>query len=169
MFWANTTSFLPKHVARLRRWQSVRLWSFAILLALVRWLRRGEMDQLRRLNFGVRALRGSVDPDVLEREIARYDPHDAAEVSRRIRESAGREKAIDQIVALYHDVVSEFETTKRDPDAEARAEATYLQQLAMHLEGQRNTLLNSQTFRLRKRLLNLPVVGSLLRSLVRKF
>jgi hypothetical protein len=45
-----------------------------------------EVDQLRLVNFGVRALRGDVDPDVLEREIARYDPQDAAEVSRRIRE-----------------------------------------------------------------------------------
>jgi len=110
-----------------------------------------------------------VDADVLEREIARYDPQDAAEVSRRIRETAGREKAIDQIVALYHDVVGEFETCKRDLDAEGRAEAAYLQQLAIHLEGQRNALLNSQTFRLRQRLLNLPIAGSLLRSLARKF
>lgn len=128
-----------------------------------------EVDQLRRVNFGVRALCGDVDPDVLEREIARYDPQDAAEVSRRIRETAGREKAMEQIVALYHDVVSEFETCKRDLDAEARAEATYLLQLATHLEGQRNALLNSQTFRLRQRLLNLPIAGSLLRSLARKF
>ncbi len=128
----------------------------------------GEMDQLRRLNFGVRTLRGNVDPDLLEREIARYDPQDAAEVSRRIRESAGREKAIDQIVDLYHNVIREFETCERDLDAEARAEATYLQQLAMHLEEQRNVLLNSQTFQLRKRLLNLPLAGSLLRSLARK-
>jgi hypothetical protein len=105
---------------------------------------------------------------VLEREIARYDPQDAAEVSRRIRETAGREKAMEQIVALYHDVVSEFATCKRDLDAEARAEAKYLLQLAAHLEGQRNALLNSQTFRLRQRLLNLPIAGSLLRSLARK-
>lgn len=127
-----------------------------------------EVDQLRRLNFGVRALRGDVDPDVLEREIARYDPRDAAEVTRRIRASAGREQAIDQIVALYQEVVREFETTQRDLDAEARAEATYLQQLAIHLENQRNTLLNSQTFRLRQRLLNLPLAGALVRALVRK-
>ena len=127
-----------------------------------------EIDQLRRLNFGVRTLRGNVDPDLLEREIGRYDAQDAAEVSRRIRESSGREKAIDQIVDLYRDVVREFETTERDLDLEARAEATYLQQLAIHLEEQRNVLLNSQTFRLRKRLLNLPLAGPLLRSLTRK-
>ena len=129
----------------------------------------GEVDQLRRLNFGVRTLQGNVNPDALEKEIARYDAADAAEVSRRIRNGAGREAAIDQTVALYHDVVSEFALIERDKDAEARAEAVYLQQLALHLEEQRNRLLNSQTFRLRQRLVNLPIAGALFRSLARKF
>jgi hypothetical protein len=129
-----------------------------------------EMERLRRLNFGIRTLQGSVDAGVLEREIARYDAEDAAEVSRRIRESAGREAVIEEIVALYRDVVREFEEiTVRDHDAEARAEAFYLRQLAMHYEQQRDGFLNSQTFRLRKRLLNLPIAGALLRSVVRKF
>lgn len=128
----------------------------------------GEVDQLRRLNFGVRTLRGNVDPDVLEKEIARYDAADAAEVSRRIRNGAGRDAAIDQTVSLYRDVLSEFAVTARDKDAEARAEAVYLQQLALHLEEQRNRLLNSQTFRLRQRLLNLPVAGTLFRKLIHK-
>lgn len=127
-----------------------------------------EVDQLRRLNFGVRALQEAVNADVLEKEIARYDASDAAEVSRRIRNGAGREAAIDQIIALYQDVVDEFAEMRRDPEAEARAEALYLQQLALHLEGERNQLLHSQTFRLRQRLLNLPLVGSLFRSLARK-
>jgi len=123
-----------------------------------------EVDQLRRLNFGVRTLRGGVHPDVLEREIARYNAQDAAEVSRRIRDSAQREAAIDQIIALYENVLSEFETKERDLDAEARAEAMYLQHLALDFERQRDTLLNSRLFRLRKRLLSLPVAGTLFRS-----
>lgn len=127
-----------------------------------------ELDQLRRLNFGVRALRGSVDPDVLEKEIARYDPYDATEVSRRIRDEASRGDAMDQIIALYREVVEEFAVMKRDPDAEARAESNYLQQLALHLEGERNYLLNSQTFRLRNRLLKLPLAGAMLRKLTRR-
>lgn len=127
-----------------------------------------EVDQLRRLNFGVRTLQGTVDPDVLEKEIARYDAVDAAEVSRRVRNGAGREAAIDQILALYDDVVTEFAVTARDHDGEARAEAGYLQQLVLHFEQQRDVLLNSQTFRLRQRLVNLPVVGALFRSLARK-
>ena len=130
----------------------------------------GEMERLRRLNFGIRTLQEHVDADVLEREIDRYDADDAAEVSRRIRTGAGRDAAIDQIVAVYHGVVSEFEESNaRDLDAEARAEAVYLQQLSMHYEQQRDTILNSQTFRLRQRLLNLPLAGALVRSIVRKF
>lgn len=134
-----------------------------------RMVSTSELDHLRRLNFGVRTLQGSLDPDLLEKEISRYDPQDAAEVSRRIRTNAGRDAAVDQIIALYDDVVCEFEVMGRDPDAEARAEALYLRQLAMEYEEQRNSLLNSQTFRLRKRLLNVPLAGALLRSLVRKF
>jgi hypothetical protein len=130
----------------------------------------GDMDRLRRLNFGVRTLQERVNTEVLEREIARYDPQDAGGVSRRIRAGAGREGNIDQIVAIYHEVIREFdETAHRDPDAEARAEAQYLRELAMHYEQQRGVLLNSNTYRLRERLLNLPLAGSLARSLARKF
>ena len=130
----------------------------------------GDMDRLRRLNFGVRTLQERVDTEVLEREIARYDPQDAGEVSRRIRTDAGRKGNIDQIVAIYHEVIREFtETTRRDLDAEARAEAQYLRELSAHYEHERRVLLNSNTYRLRQRLLNLPLAGSLARSLARKF
>lgn len=128
-----------------------------------------EVDHLRRLNFGVRTLRGNLDPDVLEKEIVRYDADDAAEVSRRIRSGAGREAAIDQIVALYHNVIAEFEVARRDPDVEARAEAFYLRQLSKHFDEQRDAALNSRTFRLRNQLFNLPVAGALSRWLARKF
>lgn len=113
----------------------------------------GEMDRLRRLNFGVRAMQERVSVDVLEREIARYDAQDAAEVSRSIRAGAGRQGAIDQIVELYQEVVREFEETVRDHDAEARAEAGYLQHLSRHYESERDSILNSRTFRWRKQIL----------------
>jgi len=129
----------------------------------------GEMDQLRRLNFGVRTLQNDLNPKVLEKEIRRYDAEDATEVSRRIRDRAGRETVIDQFVTLYDEVISEFKTTSRDPDGEARAEALYLQELVKHLEESRNTLLNSQTFRLRNRIVNAPFAATLLRALIRRF
>jgi len=130
----------------------------------------GELDRLRRLNFGIRTLREKIDADVLEKEIGRYDPSDAATVSQRIRDTACRGAAIDQIVALYEQVIGEFETSgARDHDAEARAEASYLRELNRHFEAERDSILKSRTFLWRKRMLNLPVVGPALRSIARKF
>ena len=129
-----------------------------------------ELDRLRRLNFGIRTLREKVDADVLEKEIGRYDPSDAATVSQRIRDTACRTAAIDQIVALYEDVIREFESSDaRDHDAEARAEASYLRELNRHFEAERESILTSRTFVWRKRMLNLPVVGPILTSIARRF
>lgn len=136
-------------------------------------VKTGELDRLRRLNFGVRTLRGGIDPGILETEIARYDPTDAAEVSQRIRATAGRNAAIDQIIALYREVIDEFGEfdggTKRDLDAEGRAEAVYLRDLTSFFEAERAAILESRTFRWRKRMLNLPMAGAMLRSIASKF
>ena len=129
-----------------------------------------ELDRLRRLNFGIRTLSEKIDADVLEKEIGRYDPSDAATVSQRIRDTACRTAAIDQIVALYEDVIREFESSDaRDHDAEARAEASYLRELNRHFEAERESILTSRTFVWRKRMLNLPVVGPMLTSIARRF
>ncbi len=130
----------------------------------------GELDRLRRLNFGIRAQREKLDAGVLEKEIGRYDPKDAATVSQRIRSIAGRDSAIDQIVATYEEVISEFEAGGiRDHDAEGRAEAAYLRELNRHYETERNSILQSRTFVWRKRMLNLPVAGPVLRAIARRF
>ena len=128
-----------------------------------------EMVRLRQLNFGVRTLRGSLDPEGLVREISRYDRDDAAEVSRRIRSSAGRKSAIDQILALYNETLQEFEVSIRDHEGEARAEAVYLQEVVKHFEEQCDTLRNSRWFKLHNRVVNLPLAGRLLRSLASRF
>lgn len=129
-----------------------------------------ELDRLRRLNFGLRAQREKLDADVLEKEIGRYDPADASTVSQRIRSIAGRDSAIDQIVATYEEVMSEFEAGgPRDHDAEGRAEAAYLRELNRHYETERNSILQSRTFVWRKRMLNLPVAGPVLRAIARRF
>jgi hypothetical protein len=129
-----------------------------------------EFDRLRRLNFGVRTLREDLDADLLEKEIARYDPADAAAVSKRIRDTAGRDAAIDQILALYEEVISQFDAGgQRDLDAEGRAESAYLRDLSRHYETERHSILQSRTFRWRKRMLDLPVAGSALRAIARRF
>ena len=129
----------------------------------------GEFDKLRRLNFGIRTLSRQIDAGVLEKEIARYDARDAAEVSQRIRATAGRDAAIDQILALYQEVVDSFKGTARDQEAEGRAEAGYLRDLTTYFEAERAAILDSRTFRWRKRMLNSPLAGSLLRSIASKF
>lgn len=98
-----------------------------------------DLDALRWLNLGVRTLRDPITPDLLLREIGRYDPSDAAEVSRRVRETAGLEPALDRLTGLYEEVIAESERLgPPDPEAESRAAAAYLQSWsgwAPHLRG----------------------------------
>jgi hypothetical protein len=120
------------------------------------------LDELRHLNFGVRALREPVSAGVLQHEIARYDAVDAAEVSRRIRASAGRDGAVDEIVALYEEVIAEHRRgPPDDPRAESRAAAAYVRSLTPRLvEG--NLL---KVFL--KKAVRVPVLGLAIRSSLR--
>jgi predicted RNase H-like nuclease (RuvC/YqgF family) len=86
-----------------------------------------DLDALRRLNLGYRTLRHPLVPDLILREIERYDARDAAEVSRRVREEASLEPALDRLVALYEEVIAEQEREGPvDPAEESRAAAVYL-------------------------------------------
>ncbi|RCJ18727.1 hypothetical protein A6770_32690 [Nostoc minutum NIES-26] len=85
-----------------------------------------ELSQLRRFNFGIRTLQETVHPDVLVKEIARYDSDDAAEVSRRIRETAGLDATVNEIVALYREAIATHQTQLIDPKIEAKAVSAYL-------------------------------------------
>ena len=94
-----------------------------------------ELDRLRPLNFGIRTLQSSLNADVLAAEIARYDPTDAAEVSRRIRASAGLDAAVDQIISLYQEVISEHSIASEDnADCEQRSASRYLRWLTPALK-----------------------------------
>src|SRR6266567_3465869 len=66
------------------------------------------LSELRRWNFGARTLRWPLDPQFLLTQITRYDPVDAAQVSRRIRASAALGAEVDQFVALYGEVLEEW-------------------------------------------------------------
>ena len=76
-----------------------------------------EVDRLRPL--GIRALSQRIEPGTLLQEIARYDPKDAAEVSRRIRATAGLEAAVDQLTLLYQEAIADYRS-QRDYESEAR-------------------------------------------------
>jgi hypothetical protein len=89
------------------------------------------LDELRRLNFGRRALREAATPEVLARELARYDAGDAAAVSRRVRVGAARDAAVEELVALYAAVIAEQRSRSgTDPEEEARSAAACLQEYA---------------------------------------
>ena len=125
-----------------------------------------QLERLRRLNFGIRTLQGTIDSDALEKEIARYDAADAMEVSRRVRGECGYEEAISELVALYKEVIAEYkQLPMHDADVDSRAAAAYLRELPLLLARERDVLANSATFRLRNRLLRIPIVGTMARSL----
>jgi len=125
------------------------------------------LESLRRLNFGIRTLQQTIDdPGGVEKEIARYDATDAMEVSCRVRRVCGFEDALTEIVALYSEVIAEHEQSPlHDPEAESRAAAEYVRQLPSLLAHEGDVLANSATFRLRNRLLKIPIAGSLARSI----
>lgn len=90
-----------------------------------------DFDALRRLNLGLRTLHRPLVPDLILQEIERYDAQDAAEVSRRVREEAGLEPALDRLVALYEEVIGEHAREgPADPAEESRAAAVYLRDWA---------------------------------------
>lgn len=67
-------------------------------------------EQLRAVNFGIRALdcaNTAIDETGIKRAIAPYNAGDAAAVTRKIRETANIEVAIDRYVDLYRTIVDE--------------------------------------------------------------
>lgn len=66
-----------------------------------------QFDALRPLNFGFEALRDPLRPEPLLREIARYDPEDAARVRDLLRSRAGLAAAVESLVAIYHEAIAE--------------------------------------------------------------
>ncbi len=133
----------------------------AVVLADVRGI--GEMvttaniAALRPLNFGLRALRRQPSVDVVAGELARYDAADATAVSRRVRETAGHETLVDELLDLYAEVLAEREGAVDDPAAELRAASRYLEFLAGPLR--QRDLLHAMV----GRLLRFPLVPQLLR------
>lgn len=127
-----------------------------------------DFDRLRRLNFGIRALSEQVDADLLVHQIKRYDPKDAAEVSRRLRINSDLGSVVDDAVDLYREVIQEFrERPAPLPAEENRAVAEYLRWMTLttrrKLSDCESMLANSLTLQLRNRIGRLPLMEKLLR------
>ncbi|HEY6120944.1 MAG TPA: glycosyltransferase [Pyrinomonadaceae bacterium] len=123
-----------------------------------------ELDQLRRFNFGIRTLQSPLSVGLIEREIARYDPQDALQVSKTIRATAGHAIAIARVLELYEEVLAEHRRDgKPDLEWEGQAAARYLRQLYADFANH-----SALTMRWRNRLLKIPVFGYRLASLKQK-
>lgn len=90
----------------------------------------GELETLRRNNFGARTLTARHTAEGVLREIGRYDPRDASAVSRRIRETAGLQECLDRLLGLYNEVLEESAGRRFDPEADLRAAAAYVRSWA---------------------------------------
>jgi len=78
-----------------------------------------DFDDLRPVNFGFAALRAPLRPEPLLREIARYDPVDAAIVRDRIRSEASLSATVDRLVGFYHEAIEALaEAGQRDVSRE---------------------------------------------------
>jgi len=122
------------------------------------------------LNFGIRTLSEKVDPDLLLREIERYDPVDAAEVSQRNRAGSDLNSVLDDAIALYYEVIEEFrECPPSDQTEENLATAEFLRWLTLATRAERakyeQMLANSPTLRLRSTIGRLPLMEKLLKPL----
>jgi len=141
------------------------------------WRRLGPLvssdaiERLRLDNFGMRSMGPRSTPEEFGRDVeaalARYDAADAARVSELVRASAGRERLVAEFVELYESVIEEHAGTSRDVEAEARAAASYLRKLSLSKAKEYEVMYDSATFRMRERLLRMPLVGGAARALVR--
>lgn len=126
-----------------------------------RFVTSADIEGYRRFNFGRRAMTTMIDAASVSREIARYDPVEAAAVSSTIRQIASLDLAVSQFVRLAEDVVEEHLTTPVDPAAESAATAAFFAELE-------SSDLVARLHRLRGRIADIPVIGRLALRLARR-
>jgi len=129
-------------------------------------VRSGDVDRLRRMNFGIRTLQRPLSAETLAAELELYDPEDARAVSNQIRETAGSDGLHEALFALYQSVIEESARATVDPVAESRAAAAFLHRLATverAQEGRLWTLANAS-----QRMLSVPLLGPMAARVLRR-
>lgn len=134
-------------------------------------VRTHDLDRLRTDGFGIRLMSPQLSPEefgrAIEQALEQYDPEDAAEVSRRVRASAGRDVAVSKLLELYEEVISEYAATPPDRESEGRAAATHVRNITLSFSQQRAAIFNSTTLRLADQLRRTPGIGKLVRAVAR--
>jgi hypothetical protein len=69
-----------------------------------------EYDRLRKMNFGWEALDRRHDPALIEAELERYDPSDAARVRDRIQEEASLEAYVGRMEQMYGEMIIRYQS-----------------------------------------------------------
>jgi hypothetical protein len=93
-------------------------------------------DRLRVMNFGIRILRDQITPDALLARINQYNAGDATAVSRKVRETANIDSALQIILSIYNEAISEFKRQSCciDPGEELRQASEYLRWISPHIK-----------------------------------
>ena len=120
----------------------------------------------------MRAMGPKSTPEEFGRDIAaalaRYDAVDAARVSERVRASSGRDRLVAEFVELYESVIEEHAGTRaRRRGRGARRRCVTCACSRSLKREEYDVIYDSATFRMRDRLLRMPVVGGAARALVR--
>jgi hypothetical protein len=103
------------------------------------------MEALRQLNFGIRALRNRIDVETVAAEIALYNASQAAEVSAWVRRNAGLNGAVDQLIKLYEEVIEEHrQSATVNAAQEMQAASAYLRHWVPNLTLQRQANLQHE-------------------------
>jgi hypothetical protein len=85
-----------------------------------------DLERLRRASFGRRLMLDPIEARVIADRIARYDPIDAAEVSKRIRATAGLNLLVEQLLQVYQEVIAEENQSGEQTELEYLAAAEFL-------------------------------------------
>ncbi len=117
-------------------------------------------NDLRPMNFGAGVLVNPLRPQLIKAEIERYDPNDAALVSRTVRSRNGIIQAAQRWISLYAAAIEEFRCSEHNLGAEYRAIAEYMSKwnYGKRIEWERQQLAKLQS---------VPVVGGILHRAAR--
>ncbi|QDU05375.1 hypothetical protein V6x_51110 [Gimesia chilikensis] len=112
------------------------------------------MQQLRRLNFGVRTMQAAPLTEAsLVDALSGYNAADASKVSEWIRQEADLEQYLNQLELLYQGAIQWSQGKTVSPDSKFRAAANYLQELASLVKRQAEVEQRAAGFEQRAQLL----------------
>lgn len=89
-------------------------------------LTTADFDRFRTHNFGREVLTRPLDADTIGAELDRYDPADAAAVSKLVRESASLQRQLDELEQLFSRAIALFRQTPPAAEETRKALSSYL-------------------------------------------